>query len=171
MLMTLFPNTGGVSGIKLRDNRARDTNGNLINPPVNNNVNTMIANNVIYGFNQDPLIFSERTGTLDGITLKNNLYFSPAAKPFSSSDVGDVLRTYTLAEWQRNTGSEINSQFTDPMLENIAHFRAAAPELYDYKNATSKAGSPLLGAGTPQTFTPAVNFELLSRTTWNIGAF
>jgi hypothetical protein len=154
-----FPGTGGTYGIKLRDN-------------LKNNVNSVIANNIIYGPRiQDPLIFSEITGKLEGITLKNNLYFSPLAKPFYSNDVGDVLRTYNLAEWKTNTGSETNSLFQDPLLESAIHFATLSPTLYNFDQAKPKAGSPAIGTGTPMPFTPAVDFELKPRVGWNIGAF
>jgi hypothetical protein len=158
-----FPGTGGTYGIKLRDN-------------LKNNVNTVIANNLIYGTrNQDPLMFSEFTGRLDGITLKNNLYFNLATtKPFGSVDLVNgsyVEKTYTLSEWKTNTGSETNSLFQDPLLESAAHFGILSPTLYKFDQAKPKAGSPAIGAGTPMPFTPAVDFELKPRVGWNIGAF
>jgi hypothetical protein len=169
-----FPNTGGTYGIKLRDNRARDNAGKLKSPVVSNNLNTIIANNIIYGNRNDPLIFSELTGKLEGITLKNNLYFSPIAKPFGSADEVNgsfVERAYSLSEWKTNTGSETNSLFQDPQLEDVTHFATAAPTPYSYLKAKPKTGSPALSGGTPQSFSPAVNIELLTRAVWNIGAF
>jgi hypothetical protein len=157
-----FPNTGGVFGIKLRDNTS-DTG-------INQNLNTVIANNIVYGFNQDPVIYSDRTGALEGITLTNNLYFSLATKPFGSWDGTNVL-AFDLAAWKTSVKSEANSQFKDPLLESIEHFRTPSPTLYKYDQAKPKVGSPAIGAGISMPFTPPVDFELKPRVGWNIGAF
>jgi hypothetical protein len=160
MPVNAIPNTA-IFGIFLQDNT--EPSG------TNRNTGTVIANNLIVGFNNDPVIFSQKTGALDGITLNNNLYFSSATRPFGSG-FNDV-QSYDLSAWKVNTGSETNSQFLEPLLENLEHFRLAAPELYNYKNAKLKSTSPALNAGAEQSFTPKVNFELEPRTTWNIGAF
>ncbi|MGL4608078.1 MAG: hypothetical protein ACRCYY_00105 [Trueperaceae bacterium] len=131
---------------------------------VNKNSNTVIANNIVYDFNEDTLVYSD--GALEGITLSNNLYFSAASQPFSIADA-----TYDFATWQATTASETNSLFQDPRLEDLEGFKAEAPTLYRYKSAKPKTTSPALNAGIAQPFTPAVNFELEPRETWNIGAF
>jgi hypothetical protein len=157
-----FPNTGGVFGIKLGDNTTPSG--------TNQNVNTTIANNLVYGFNQDPVMYSDKSGALEGITLSNNLYFSAAPKPFGSWDGTNVL-AFDLAAWKTSVQSEVNSQFKDPMLESIAHFRTPSPTLYKYDQAKPKAGSPAIGAGEQMPFMPAVDFELKPRVGWNVGAF
>jgi hypothetical protein len=157
-----FPNTGGVFGIKLGDNTTPSG--------TNQNVNTVVANNIVYGFNQDPVIYSDKSGALEGITLSNNVYYSAAPKPFGSWDGTNVL-AFDLAAWKTSVKSEVNSQFKDPMLENIAHFRTLSPTLYQFDQAKPKAGSPVIGAGTPMPFTSAMDFELKPRVGWNAGAF
>lgn len=170
-----FPNTGGVFGIRLQDNTA--ANG------ANNNVNTTIANNIIVGYNQDMLMYAGRTGpliygtstaTARGITLKNNLYFSPYATPFGSGSSASTF--YNFASWKTNIdmGQETGSLFADPLLQNVAHFQQTGVTAYAYGNARPKAGSPAspaLGAGTSQATTFSNNVELQTRAVWNIGAF
>ena len=158
-----FPNTGGVFGIFLQDNTAPSG--------TNRNVGTVIANNVIVGYNEDKLIYSARTGALGGITLKNNLYFSAAAAPFGSGDAVQINYA-TLAQWATNAGGESGSQFTDPQLQSVAHFQSSAFARYQYRNAKPLPGSPALGTGAAQTEF-STNFELTARpaTPWNVGAF
>jgi hypothetical protein len=170
-----FPNTGGVFGIRLQDNTAADGS--------NNNVGSTIANNIIVGYNQDMLIYAGRTGplvygasvaTARGITLKNNLYFSPYATPFGSGSTTAVL--YGFGSWKTNVGAgqETSSLFTDPLLQNVAHFQQPSNAAYVYSNARPKVGppaSPALNAGASQAATFINNVELQTRATWNIGAF
>ncbi len=150
-----FPNSSA-AGIKLQDNG-------------NRNVGNIIANNVIYGFNQDALMYSDRTGALQGITLSNNVYYSAATKPFTSWNGKDLL-TYDLAAWKTNVNSESNSQFKDPLLENISAFQQSNTKFFVPTAAQPKVGSPVLGAGIAQGFA-AVNFALQPRTSWNAGAY
>jgi hypothetical protein len=162
-----FPNTGGTFGIFLQDNTTPSG--------TNRNMGSVIANNIIVGYNNDPLIFSARTGAIVGITLQNNLYFSPSAKPFGSGNA--VVSTYNFTQWKTNVGAgqENGSLFTDPLLENVSHFQTAGPAPYLFGNArpkTSPTASPALGAGASQAATFANNIELAPRgATWNIGVF
>ncbi|NJK43725.1 MAG: hypothetical protein HC933_05080 [Pleurocapsa sp. SU_196_0] len=111
MPLDAFPNTGGVFGIKLRDN---------VTPSgTNRNVGSVIANNAVYGFNDDLIMYSEQSGALQGITLSNNLYFSLAAKPFAVG-YDSSFKTTDFAGWKASVGAETGSQFKDPMLENVA---------------------------------------------------
>jgi hypothetical protein len=167
-----FPGTGGVFGIRLQDNTA--TNG------TNNNVGSVIANNIIVGYNNDALIFAGRTGPLlfsvgaeplRGITLKNNVYFSASATPFGSGS--NSTTSYNFASWKTNagTGQEIGSLNQNPLLQNVAHFQSSAFARYQFRNAKPAAGSPAIGAGSTQTDF-SNSFELTTRTApWSIGAF
>jgi hypothetical protein len=161
MPFSSFPNTN-TYGIYLQDNtRPSGTN---------RNVNSVIANNIIYGFNNDPLVFSELAGILGGITLDYNAYFSGAALPFGAGF--NTVQLYNFATWKAvMVGSDANSKFVDPLLIDVTQFRAAGTTPYDYTQANLQAGSPALNSGTPQTFTPSVNFLLAPRSSWNIGAF
>ena len=162
-----FPNTGGVFGMLLQDNTSPSG--------INKNTRTVIANNLVVGYNNDFLIYSKRTGAITGITLKNNLYWSNAAKPFGSGD--SVVATYDLAGWKTNTANETNSVFANPQLENAAHFQSPGTHAYLYRNAIQKTGSPAIGAGTSAigafTGTYTVDFALQPRdaSIWNMGAF
>jgi hypothetical protein len=161
-----FPNTGGTFGIFLQDNTTPSG--------TNRNTGTTIANNIIIGYNNDPLVYSARTGAITGITLKNNLYFSPSAAPFGSGD--NTVFSYNFAQWKTNVGAgqEVGSLFADPLLQNVAHFQTVGIAPYLYGNARPKAGpptSPALGAGASQATTFTNNIELQTRSVWNIGAF
>ena len=136
----------------------------------NRNINTVIQNNVIYGFNSDSVIASEIAGPLVGINLNYNTYFSTAANPFRRGF--NTVVYSNLAGWKTAiTGSDINSQFLDPQLVDVTQFRVTGVGTYDPYNANLRVGSPAIGSGTPQTFTPALNYSLTTRLGWNTGAF
>jgi hypothetical protein len=151
-----FPNST-TYGIFLQDNGTRNTG-------------TVIQNNIIYGYNNDWLIYSERLGALSGITLNNNVYFSPGATPFGGfNGRQDVF--YNFAGWKANAvGSDTNSKFLDPQLVGVSSFSAGGTGVYPYASADLGPSSPARGAGVPQTF-PAQNFALQPRGTWNAGAY
>jgi hypothetical protein len=152
----IVPNAG-TYGIFLTDNGTR-------------NLNTTIANNIIYGYNNDALIYSEKTGPLTGISLNYNVYYSTGSTPFGSGNAAP--RTYNLAGWKVNaTGSDANSLFADPQLLNVNHFNVSGIEPYQFNNADIGANSPARSAGAVQNLNPALNYRLESRRTWNSGAF
>lgn len=162
IMPSTFPDGYVVTGIKLRDN--------VTSTGINRNVNTVIANNIIYGYHNDKLVFSDRAGKLDGITLKNNVYYSTAAKPFATySSSNGQYTEYDLAAWKTNVGSETNSVFTNPKLVNVDSFQTSGT-FYDYKNAGLAPISPARGMGDPQTL---FNYNLpgATRSVWNAGAF
>lgn len=155
-----IPNTS-TFGILLQDNTASGTQ---------RNVNSIIQNNVIYGYNNDAVIFTQLNGAQTGININNNMYFSSSAAPFGAGF--NTVSNYNFAGWKAAiTGADTNSFFADPLFMDITQFRAAAPTPYLIDNANLGPTSPARNAGTPQTFLPAVNFNLMPRAGWNIGAF
>ncbi len=136
----------------------------------NRNTNSFIQNNIVYGFNNDSLISTEIAGALGGINLDFNTYFSASNAAFRR---GFNTVTYSnFAGWKTAiAGSDTNSQFIDPKLIDVTAFRAIGIGAYDPRNANLKAGSPVIGAGTAQSFLPAINFLGTSRSGWNAGAF
>ncbi len=160
IMPSTFPNGYVVTGIKLRDS--------VTSTGINRNVNSVIANNIIYGYNNDKLIRSDRAGVLDGITFKNNLYYSNAAKPFATYANGQYAE-YDLAGWKTNLNAETNSVFMNPSLVNAGSFQAIGTP-YDYKNADLSTTSPARGMGVA---IPVVttNFSGATRSIWNAGAF
>ena len=153
-----IPNTG-TFGIFLQDNT--NANGS------SRNSNTKIQNNLIYGFNDDSVIYSA-SPTMSGIILNNNLYFSQSAKAFGSG--ADTSSFSNFNGWKTLfSGSDTSSKFIDPQLKDLLHFFSITP-VYDPTNATLLTGSLALGAGISQTeFT--VNFAGQPRATWNVGAY
>lgn len=157
-----IPNTD-IFGIYLQDNTAPSG--------TNRNVNTIIENNIIYGFNSDPVIFSQRKGALSGITLNYNTYYSAAAKPFGAGD--SAVSYFDFTGWKSNAvGSEANSKYQDPLFVDVAHFRTTGTTPYNPANAALKAGSPALGAGASIGAILSGNFAGSARgQPWNIGAY
>ncbi len=156
-----FPNAS-TFGIFLLDN-------------ANRNVNSVIANNIIYGFNNDALIYAELTGPLTGITLNNNLYFSTGATPFGSGN-GNVasspVKRYNFSNWKVNAaGSDTSSLFAAPLLVDANHFNGAGITPYVFGKADIGSSSPARNLGITQLFSPPVNFRLQNRSSWNAGAF
>jgi hypothetical protein len=145
-------------GIYLQDNGSQNTN-------------SFIQNNIVYGFQSDPLFHSEKNGTLlPGINIDYNLYFSATAKPFSAGYNNVVTLNFT--QWKAAiVGADTHSIFADPLLLDVTAFRGGTTNVYDHNKARLQPGSPALGTGTPQPYTPAVNFANQPRSTWNIGAY
>ncbi len=160
IMPSTFPAGYVVSGIKLRDS--------VTSTGINRNTNSFVVNNIIYGYHNDKLVFSDHAGKLDGITFQNNVYYSTAAKPFGTY-ANNQGTEYDLAAWKTNVGSEGNSVFTNPKLVNIDSFQTSGA-FYDYKNADLAPGSPALGMGAAQTLFN-YNFTGAVRSAWNIGAF
>jgi hypothetical protein len=154
--------TADVMGVFLQDNTTPSG--------VNRNSNSVIANNIVIGYNTDPLIWSELAGPLGGITLTHNLYFSPAATPFRAGN--SAVMDLSLAGWQAllGSGNEAGSLFRDPQLVNAALFRGPRPAPYDVRNADLGAASPARNAGVAQTVY-TVNFAGAARAGWNVGAY
>jgi hypothetical protein len=156
-----FPNAD-TFGIYLQDNQAPSG--------TQRNSNTLIQNNVVHGFNQDAVLFSAQTGALGGINLDYNVYYSAATKPFGSGY--NTVTFYNFTGWKAATpGADANSRFQDPLFVDLVEFRTAGSAAWDYARADVAAGSPTLGTGAPQAFSPAVNFRLAPRSSWNVGAF
>jgi hypothetical protein len=152
----VIPNTT-TYGIFLTDNAGR-------------NVNTVVANNIVYGYNNDSLVYSEASGPLTGITLNNNLYYSASATPFGSGS--SSARLYNFAGWKANAaGSDTNSLFADPQFVDVNHFKTTGPTAYLFNYADLLSTSPARGKGATQNINPTVNYRLENRSTWNIGAF
>jgi hypothetical protein len=140
----------------------------------NRNTNTQIVNNIIYGYNNDPLVFSEKSGGLGGITLNYNDYYSPSATPFGNGF--NTVKYYSFAGWKADVvGADVNSKFANPTLTDANYFRTTGTGSVAVNNADISSTSPSRGAGLPlsSSLMPAVNFRLESRqtSTWNIGAF
>jgi hypothetical protein len=156
MPSAIFPNTT-TFGIFLSDNG-------------NRNANSTIANNIIYGYNNDPLIYSERTGPMSGITLNNNLYYSTGSAPFGSGN--STVKLYDFNGWKANVaGSDTNSLFADPQLLNVDHFNTRGTEPYQFNNADIGTNSPARGAGTAVSSDLSRNYRLENRSGLSIGAF
>jgi hypothetical protein len=134
------------------------------------NTNTVIQNNVIVGFNQDAVLFTELPGTQTGLNLDYNVYYSTASRPFGAGF--NSVTYYTFTGWKSATpGADIASLFQDPFLNDVTEFRAFGSAVWDFNKADVSAASPTMGRGAPQSFDPAVNFRGTARSGWNVGAF
>ena len=157
-----IPNTE-IMGIFLQDNTTPSG--------INRNVNTVIKNNLIYGDNENALVWSAPVGAHTGITFDSNAYFSEATKPFR---VGFNRRmNVDFAGWKATVeGADRQSLFQDPQLVNVGRSRTAGAGVYDYKAADLKPSSPLREAGTPLSEF-STNFVGRDRigAKWSIGAF
>ncbi len=140
-----------------------DTMGIFLQDNAGRNVDTVIQNNLVYGFNDDPVIWTESSKGLPGITLDNNVYFSSAAKPFRRSETSS-----DFAGWRAQMASDAHGVFADPQLVDVAHFRGPAP--YDWRKADLGPSSPARGVGAPQSAF-ATNLANVKRDAWNAGAF
>ncbi|HZZ91931.1 MAG TPA: chondroitinase-B domain-containing protein [Usitatibacter sp.] len=145
-----------VAGIYLQDNGS-------------NNTNSVIQNNIVYGFNQDAVFFSEHAGALAGINVDFNDYYSTAAKPFGSGY--NTVTYYAFAGWKAATpGADTHSLFQDPLLDDAVQFRTQGTAAWNYASAGVAPTSPTINSGTAQSFAPAVNFAGAPRVGWSMGA-
>lgn len=152
-------------------------------------VDTRIENNLVYSSASMPLVWLAGATPSSGITLRNNLYYSPfpatAFRLGGGSPKLHSLRGVTgylldrlkfasngiggFAEWQQ-LGVDSSSRFADPRLLDVPALQGKAPAVYDYRNAAPGADSPALGNGVAeQQFSN--NLAKQSRRSWNIGAF
>ncbi|MBC7602425.1 MAG: hypothetical protein H7255_07165 [Ramlibacter sp.] len=134
----------------------------------NRNVNSVIQNNIVYGFGNAPLIWIQNQKALAGVSWDKNFYYAPqqgmtfrleSLRP-RGSDPGALMEFATsvarlsfgrsgpvgFPQWQ-SVGPDPNGQFADPMLVNIDAFHAGAGAPYDFRDAQLKPGSPANGKG------------------------
>jgi len=154
------PNTDTM-GIFLQDNTTPSG--------VNRNTNSVIQNNVIYGFGSVPLVWIENQLALSSVTVSNNVYYSAYATPFRigySSTPANV----NFASWLSQTGVDALSAFKDPLLVNVLGFQATGTTPYDYTNADLSSSSTVRNVGQAQS---AFNTNLpgAARSAWSAGAF
>ena len=156
---TPLPNTSTM-GIFLQDNTTPSG--------TNRNVNSVIQNNIVYGFGNAPLIWIQNQKALAGVSLSNNLYYSAYATPFS---IGfDTVQNVNFASWLSTTGVDALSVFQNPSLVNVNAFQATGTAPYDYNNANLLDTSAARGMGKAQSvFTD--NLSSATRSPWNSGAF
>ena len=151
-----------VYGIYLQDNLAPSS--------VQRNVSTVIQNNIIYGLHNDSLISSGTAGALGGITLSHNLLFSAhqsaigAAKAWFKNGFAGLRQP---SAWKNDT----HGLYENPNFVDAEQFYTNSNQPFDYTKADLRPGSPAIGAGLPQDFSPNVNFRLEPRQRWNVGAF
>ena len=122
-------------GIYLQDNGTKSTGSSIVD-------------NIVYGFNSDPLVASEKNGTIPGVAIDYNEYYSAAAHPFMAGFNTVVSMTFT--QWKTAMSADTNSLFADPLLVDVTAFRATAASVptYDFNNARITGSSPAVGAGT-----------------------
>jgi hypothetical protein len=154
-----LPNTSTM-GIFLQDNTTPSG--------VNRNVNSVIQNNIIYGFGNAPLIWIQSQKALSGVAMSNNVYFSAYATPFS---IGyDSVQYVNFATWLSMTGVDSLSLFQNPSLVNVTAFQAPGTAPYDYANANLSSVSAARGMGKTQSVFNN-NLPGAVRSVWNGGAF
>jgi hypothetical protein len=128
----------------------------------------VIQNNVVYGFGSMPLVWAESSKSLSGITLGNNVYYSPNATPFRIGS--DSVQNMNLLSWLTQALTDTLSVLTDPLLLDATAFQAAGTTPYDYTKADLKASSPARGVGKAQSAF-SNNLTGATRSVWNAGAF
>ena len=145
-----------VAGIYLQDNGS-------------NNTNSFIQNNIVYGFNQDAVLFSEAVGAIKGVSLDYNDYYSTASKPFGQGY--NSVTYYAFPGWQAATpGADAHSVFADPLFNDLVQFRTQGTAPWNYASAGVSPSSPSAGRGQAQPFNPAVTFTGAMRSGWSMGA-
>jgi hypothetical protein len=154
---------GSVYGIYLQDNKTPSGE--------QRNFNSFIQNNIIYGFNSDPLISSPKIGALEGITLSHNLYFNEN-ESISGAAQSWIRNSYLGFRNLDPRSMDKEGIFKDPRFVDVRYLRTLDKVLIpDIAKAKLAKESPALGRGIAQTFQPSVNFSLEDRVNWNIGAF
>jgi hypothetical protein len=134
----------------------------------NRNVNSVIQNNIVYGFGNAPLIWIQSQLALSGVSLSNNVYFSAYATPFS---IGyDSVQYVNFASWLSMTGVDAQSLFQNPSLVNVTAFQAPGTAPYDFANANLSSVSAARGMGKTQSVFNN-NLPGAVRSVWNGGAF
>src|SRR5262249_53990001 len=148
-----------VTGIFLQDNTTPSG--------VNRNSNSIIANNIVYGFNSDPVVWSLGT-SLAGITVRNNAYFSvSSSRPLW---VGGSAQALNLTDWQSQLATDNNSMLRDPLLTDPTAYHSTDFLYYSPNGANPTSTSPVWKAGVGLSGTFADNFASTPRADWSIGA-
>jgi hypothetical protein len=129
------------------------------------NVGTVIANNIIYGFNNDWLIYSAASSQ-PGIAFTHNMYFSTAANPFGIGGSRSSFGQWAAAMHETTTTS------SDPKLVDVTRYRGTGSDPWNPRGANLQASSPARNAGAVQS-EYSDNFADQPRSTagWNIGGY
>jgi hypothetical protein len=136
------------------------------------NTGSYLYNNLVIGFdNTEPVVWTQGSGPIPGITIDYNAYDNAGDAATFWQGLNTVANL-TFAQWQQQTGADAHGQFQDPLLVDAKAFSASGNTPYDYRNAEPAAGSPLLGAGIalPSYFSSTLTGATRSGN-WNIGAF
>ena len=145
------------------------------------NSNSVIANNVVYGFDStEPVIELDGPAPDAGVTFRNNVYYNPQlANAFFVNALGSGGGSYiNFASWNSAVGGG-ETGFFDPQLAGAGQFQAAPTTFYDtglsaydYRNAIPGGGSKVIGAGASQAYNYNLAGTAFTGTGgWNIGAF
>jgi Right handed beta helix region len=151
-----------VYGIYLQDNKTPSG--------TQRNFNTVIQNNIVYGSQSDSLISAGTIGSLDGIILSHNLFFNADSNWIGQAKTW-VRNGYAGFRQPHASNKDKQGLDSDPQLLGIQHFLRSRVLPFDYAQADLKSSSQARNAGIAQNFTPPVNFRLVPRKGWNIGAF
>jgi Right handed beta helix region len=151
-----------VYGIYLQDNKTPSG--------IQRNFNTVIQNNIVYGSQNDSLISIGTIGSLDGIRLSHNLFFSTNSNWIGKAKTW-MRNGYAGLRQPHASNKDEQGLNSDPELVGVQHFLQSQILPFDHAQADLKSNSPARNAGVAQDFTPSVNFRLVPRTGWNIGAF
>lgn len=132
------------AGIHLLDNATPD-------------VNTFIANNLVYAFDStEPVVLLDGPAPLPGVTFEHNWYYNAGTSgAFAVAGRPSIL---TFGQWKSKAG-EAGSHFADPELSEVKNFLRAAVESYNtsrpyyhFTDAESRIGSPSRGFGFRPSF-------------------
>jgi hypothetical protein len=143
-----------------------------------NNVNTVIANNIIYRPTTTcsggcPLI-SEGGTKIAGITLQNNLYYAVGVPESDLSLFSVNSAVYAqgvdFTNWQKGQGQDSSSVYADPLFNSAASLSVTSVYGFDYNAAAVKSSSPAKNFGIVQSvFT--IDFTGVARgANWTAGA-
>jgi Right handed beta helix region len=151
-----------VYGIYLQDNKTPSG--------IQRNSNTLIQNNIVYSSQHDSLISIGSIGSLDGIKLSHNLFFSTDSNWIGKAKTW-MRNGYAGFRQPHASDKDEQGLNSDPEFVGVQHFLKGRILPFDHTQAELKSNSPARNAGVAQDFTPPINFRLAPRNGWNIGAF
>ncbi|HEV8267517.1 MAG TPA: hypothetical protein VGR00_04760, partial [Thermoanaerobaculia bacterium] len=165
ILLPAYASPDYAAGIEVLDNKTPSG--------TERNVNSVIANNVVYGFGNGLVAISRQASALAGVAFDRNIYFGAASASFG---YGSPVTTTNFAGWKGQfPGLDAQSLWQDPQLVDVTRFgaSAAAVPVYDWTFAALTATSPAkdMGLSLAPLFTN--DFALLLRPqgmAWDAGA-
>ncbi len=118
-----------------------DSSHPTINSTVRYNIFANNARDSAYAYQGDIYVFTWGGGLLNGVKVHNNIYWMADGR--NPEWIYRNEKYYSLSDWQKGSGQDLNSKYTDPMMNEPTNHKRGIPT----NQFKLKPGSPAINTG------------------------